>query len=161
MLGCEWTEWASIHEVRHSQGHWATLQKPVTLQPTNFGSHENIHSPSLSHKHKAASPFSAAECFSGFVCHSRAPQTGRVVIYSEGCNEWPQRRACTRTHTHNPSYPMPRQSGSTVPHTWRGWIKRGDGGITQTSRLHCVAVVHKKTSRLYIQPSNILVRRLL
>lgn len=99
---------------------------PVTLQQTSLRSLDNVDS--HTHIHTVASPCSAAECFRGFHCYSLALQTGGVVIYSEGGNEW------LRTHVIPPTPHANTIWQHHVSHVKRG----GQTGGEQTTWLQSV-----------------------
>lgn len=82
---CAQLQYLFVKEVRQAGGHSAEAKclSPCSQQArdhmTILPSHINIPT--------AASPCSAAGRFSGFLCHSPAPQTSGVVIYSKRGNE--------------------------------------------------------------------------
>lgn len=129
-------------KVRQAGGYWAAPPQknkkekkstregggkmPVTLQQTSLRSLDNVDS--HTHIHTVASPCSAAECFRGFHCYSLALQTGGVVIYSEGGNEW------LRTHVIPPTPHANTIWQHHVSHVKRG----GQTGGEQTTWLQSV-----------------------
>lgn len=107
---------------------------PVTLQQTSLRSLDNVDS--HTHIHTVASPCSAAECFRGFHCYSLALQTGGIVIYSEGGNEW------LRTHVIPPT-----PHANTIWQHHVSHVKRG-GQTEGSKQLGCsrsLAWVQEKT----------------
>lgn len=98
--------------------HFAANKPEITWQ--RWLTHTYIHT--------VASPCSAAECFRGFHCYSLALQTGGIVIYSEGGNEW------LRTHVIPPTPHANTIWQHHVSHVKRG----GQTGGEQTTWLQSV-----------------------